>query len=76
MHAYVHMRLQEGDEWRHVRTLLNPAFHKILLKNYSEVSLRASAGQRNRTVRVCVCVYFVAAAQLMRCCSAMLVLHR
>lgn len=33
----------EGDEWRHVRTLLNPAFHKILLKNYSEVIVEATS---------------------------------
>ena len=34
---------QEGDEWRRMRTLLNPAFHRTLLKDYTAVCVQQQA---------------------------------
>ena len=36
-------RLQNGEEWRAVRSLLNPAFHRVLLENYVQVCLHVCA---------------------------------
>ena len=46
-------RLQNGEEWRAVRSLLNPAFHRVLLENYVQVCLHATCACAHVCARVC-----------------------